>query len=47
MTTFTRYGFSSFKTKSEASKRFKVFKEFSERLNGHPIKVLYLDCGRF
>jgi hypothetical protein len=35
------------KRKSEALKRFKIFKEFTKRLNGHPIKVLCLDCGRF
>jgi hypothetical protein len=35
------------KRKSEALKIFKIFKKFSERLIGHPIKALYSDRGRF
>jgi hypothetical protein len=35
------------KRKSEVLKRFKIFREFSERLIGHPIKVLCSNRGRF
>jgi hypothetical protein len=35
------------KRKSEALKRFKIFRKLGERLIGHPIKVLCSDCERF